>query len=79
MMICGPMLRFGISYDLFLEQGREFQKNYDAKKLDKFLGRYHQRGPHTSVPDLARFEIIKWVESGEYAEVMKINRIESFP
>jgi Zn-dependent protease with chaperone function len=72
MKLAGGTFASRISYDLFLEQGREFQKNYDAKKLDKFWADIINAGLTHPFPIWRVSEIIKWVESGEYAEVMKI-------
>src|SRR5580765_1659085 len=36
MKLAGGTFASKIDYDLFLEQGREFKKNYDSKRLDKF-------------------------------------------
>ena len=72
MKLAGGTFASRISYDLFLEQGREFQKNYDAKKLDKFWADIISAGLSHPFPIWRVSEVIKWVESGEYAEVMKI-------
>ena len=72
MKLAGGTFASRIDYELFLEQGREFQKNYDAKKLDKFWADIINAGLTHPVPIWRVSEIIKWVESGEYAEVMKI-------
>ena len=72
MKLAGGTFASRISYDLFLEQGREFQKNYDAKKLDKFWADIINAGLTHPFPIWRVSEVIKWVESGEYAEVMKI-------
>jgi hypothetical protein len=72
MKLAGGTFASRISYDLFLEQGREFQKNYDAKKLDKFWADIITAGLSHPFPIWRVSEVIKWVETGEYAEVMKI-------
>jgi Zn-dependent protease with chaperone function len=72
MKLAGGTFASRIDYELFLEQGREFQKNYDAKKLDKFWADIINAGLTHPFPIWRVSEIIKWVESGEYAEVMKI-------
>src|SRR5687768_256258 len=72
MKLAGGTFASRMSYDLFLEQGREFQKNYDAKKLDKFWADIINAGLTHPFPIWRVSEVIKWVESGEYAEVMKI-------
>ncbi len=72
MKLAGGTFASKIDYDLFLEQGREFQKNYDAKKLDKFWADIINAGMSHPFPIWRISEIMKWVESGEYNEVLKI-------
>ena len=73
MKLAGGTFASKIDYDLFLEQGREFQKNYDEKKLDKFWADIINAGLSHPFPIWRVSEILKWVEGGEYAEVMKNN------
>ncbi len=73
MKLAGGTFASKIDYDLFLEQGREFQKNYDEKKLDKFWADILNAGLSHPFPIWRVSEILKWVEGGEYAEVMKNN------
>jgi Zn-dependent protease with chaperone function len=73
MKLAGGTFASKIDYDQFLEQGREFQKNYDEKKLDKFWADIINAGLSHPFPIWRVSEIIKWVESGEYDEVMKKN------
>ena len=73
MKLAGGTFAAKIDYDQFLEQGREFQKNYDEKKLDKFWADIINAGLSHPFPIWRVSEIIKWVESGEYDEVMKKN------
>jgi Zn-dependent protease with chaperone function len=73
MKLAGGTFASKIDYDEFLEQGREFQKNYDAKKLDKFWADIINAGLSHPFPIWRVSEILKWVESGEYEEVMKKN------
>ena len=73
MKLAGGTFASKIDYDLFLEQGREFQKNYDEKKLDKFWADIINAGLSHPFPIWRVSEIIKWVEGGEYDEVMKNN------
>ena len=73
MKLAGGTFASKIDYDLFLEQGREFQKNYDEKKLDKFWADIINAGLSHPFPIWRVSEIIKWVEGGEYEEVMKNN------
>ena len=73
MKLAGGTLASKIDYDQFLEQGREFQKNYDEKKLDKFWADIINAGLSHPFPIWRVSEVIKWVESGEYEKVMKEN------
>ena len=73
MKLAGGTFASKIDYDLFLEQGREFQKNYDEKKLDKFWADIINAGLSHPFPIWRVSEILKWVEDGEYEEVMKKN------
>jgi len=73
MKLAGGTFASKIDYDQFLEQGREFQKNYDEKKLDKFWADILNAGLSHPFPIWRVSEILKWVESGEYEEVMKNN------
>jgi Zn-dependent protease with chaperone function len=71
MKLCGGTFASKIDYDLFLEQAREFQKNYDEKKLDKFWADILNAGLSHPFPIWRVSEILKWVEDGQYAELMK--------
>lgn len=73
MKLAGGTFASKIDYELFLEQGREFQKNYDESALDKFWADIINAGLSHPFPIWRVSEIIKWTESGEYAEVMKKN------
>ena len=73
MKLAGGTFASKIDYELFLEQGREFQKNYDEKKLDKFWADILNAGLSHPFPIWRVSEILKWVEEGEYEEVMKNN------
>ncbi len=71
MKLAGGTLASKIDYDLFLDQAREFQKNYDEKKLDKFWADIINAGLSHPFPIWRVSEILKWVESGQYADLMK--------
>jgi len=73
MKLAGGTFASKIDYELFLEQGREFQKNYDDSALDKFWADIINAGLSHPFPIWRVSEIIKWTESGEYSEVMKKN------
>lgn len=71
MKLAGGTFASKIDYDLFLDQAREFQKNYDDSKLDKFWADIINAGLSHPFPIWRVSEILKWVESGEYSEVLK--------
>lgn len=71
MKLAGGTLASRIDYDLFLEQAREFQKNYDEKMLDKFWADIISAGLSHPFPIWRIAEVLQWVESGQYAELMK--------
>ena len=60
-----------IDYDLFLEQAREFHKNYDERKLDRFWADLLNAGLTHPFPIWRVSEILQWVDSGQYNELMK--------
>lgn len=71
MKLAGGTFASKINYELFLEQAREFQKNYDQSKLDKFWADIINAGLSHPFPIWRVSEILKWVESGEYDQVVK--------
>ena len=71
MKLCGGTMASKIDYDLFLEQARTFEKNYDEKFLDKFWADILTSGLSHPFPVWRVSEILKWVEDGEYADLMK--------
>ncbi|MDQ3798018.1 MAG: M48 family metallopeptidase [Acidobacteriota bacterium] len=71
MKLCGGTFASKIDYELFLEQAKEFQKNYDEKALDRFWADLINAGLSHPFPIWRVAEILKWVEEGEYAEVME--------
>ncbi len=73
MKLAGGTFASKIDYEQFLDQAREFQKNYDEKKLDKFWADIINAGLSHPFPIWRVSEILKWVESGEYADVLKKN------
>ena len=70
MKLAGGTFASRIDYDLFLEQGREFQKNYDEKALDKFWANVVNAGLTHPLPVWRVAEILTWVDSGQYADLM---------
>ncbi len=73
MKLAGGTFASRIDYDQFLEQAREFQKTYDEKWLDKFWADIINAGLSHPFPIWRVSEILKWVEDGEYEEVLKKN------
>lgn len=71
MKLAGGTFASKIDYDLFLEQARDFQKNYDANKLDKFWADIINAGLSHPFPIWRVSEILKWVDSGEYEKVLQ--------
>ena len=70
MKLAGGTSASKIDYDLFLEQGREFQKNYDEKFLDRFWANIINSGLTHPLPVWRVSEILVWVDSGQYADLM---------
>lgn len=70
MKLAGGTFASKIDYELFLEQGREFRKNYDTNKLDKFWADIMNAGLSHPFPIWRVAEVLEWVESGQYAELM---------
>ncbi len=71
MKLAGGTMASKIDYDEFLAQGKEFQKNYDEKMLDKFWANILNAGMTHPFPVWRVSEILEWVESGDYDELMK--------
>jgi Zn-dependent protease with chaperone function len=71
MKLAGGTFASKVDYELFLEQGRDFQKNYDEKALDRFWADIITAGLSHPFPVWRVSEILKWVESGEYKALME--------
>jgi Zn-dependent protease with chaperone function len=71
MKLAGGTFASKIDYDLFLDQGREFKKNYDEKRLDRFWADVMNAGLSHPFPIWRVAEVIEWVETGQYEELMK--------
>jgi Zn-dependent protease with chaperone function len=71
MKLAGGTFASHVDYDLFLEQGRDFQKNYDEKALDRFWADIITAGLSHPFPVWRVSEILKWVESGEYQTLLR--------
>ncbi len=70
MKLAGGTFASKVDYELFLEQGRDFQKNYDEKALDRFWADIITAGLSHPFPVWRVSEVLKWVESGEYQMLM---------
>ncbi|HLE63814.1 MAG TPA: M48 family metallopeptidase [Pyrinomonadaceae bacterium] len=66
MKLAGGTYASRIDYEQFLEQARDFQKNYDEKALDRFWADVITSGLSHPFPVWRVSEILQWVESGEY-------------
>ena len=73
MKLAGGTFASRIDYDLFLEQGRQFQQDCDEKGLDKFWANAVNAGLTHPLPIWRVAEVIEWVESGEYETLMENN------
>lgn len=66
MKLAGGTYASRIDYEQFLQQARDFQKNYDEKALDRFWADVITSGLSHPFPVWRISEILQWVESGEY-------------
>lgn len=71
MKLAGGTFASKIDYELFLEQGREFKKNYDASRLDRFWADVMNSGLSHPFPIWRVAEILEWVETGQYQTLME--------
>ena len=70
MKLCGGTFASKVDYEQFLQQARDFQKNYDERALDRFWADIIASGLTHPFPVWRVSEILKWVESGEYGRLM---------
>jgi Zn-dependent protease with chaperone function len=70
MKLCGGTFASRVDYEQFLEQGRDFKKNYDEKALDRFWADIINAGLTHPFPVWRVAEIMSWVESGDYARLI---------
>jgi Zn-dependent protease with chaperone function len=70
MKLCGGTFASKVDYEQFLQQARDFQKTYDEKALDRFWADIITSGLSHPFPVWRVSEILKWVESGDYARVL---------
>lgn len=71
MKLAGGTFASKIDYDLFLEQGRVFKKDYDEKMLDRFWADTMNAGLSHPFPIWRVAEIIEWADSEEHSEIMQ--------
>jgi Zn-dependent protease with chaperone function len=71
MKLAGGTFASKIDYDLFLEQGREFKKQYDESRLDRFWADVMNSGLSHPFPIWRVAEILEWVETGQYEQLME--------
>ncbi|MEP6923349.1 MAG: M48 family metallopeptidase [Pyrinomonadaceae bacterium] len=70
MKLCGGTFATKVDYEQFLLQARDFQKNYDEKKLDRFWADILSSGMSHPFPVWRVSEILKWVEEGDYQKLI---------
>jgi Zn-dependent protease with chaperone function len=70
MKLSGGTFASKIDYEEFLEQGREFKKTCDDSALDKFWATIINAGQTHPFPIWRVGEILDWVETGQYQELM---------
>jgi Zn-dependent protease with chaperone function len=70
MKLCGGTFASKLDYEQFLQQARDFQKNYDEKALDRFWADIISSGLSHPFPVWRVSEILKWVESGDYGRLI---------
>jgi len=71
MKLAGGTFASKMDYEQFLEQGREFQKHCDENQLDNFWANIINAGQTHPFPIWRVAEILRWVDSGQYGELMK--------
>jgi Zn-dependent protease with chaperone function len=71
MKLAGGSFASKMDYEQFLEQGREFKKHCDENNLDNFWANIINAGQTHPFPVWRVSEILKWVDSGEYDNLMK--------
>jgi Zn-dependent protease with chaperone function len=70
MKLAGGTFASKIDYELFLEQGREFKKNYDEKALDRFWADTMNAGLSHPFPIWRVAEALEWADGEEYANLL---------
>lgn len=70
MKLAGGTFASRIDYNQFLAQARDFQKNYDEKALDRFWADVITSGMSHPFPVWRVSEILQWVETGQYRQLI---------
>src|SRR6267378_3970376 len=70
MKMAGGTFASKVDYEQFLVQARDFKKTYDEKALDRFWADVVTSGLSHPFPVWRVSEILQWVESGEYKQLM---------
>lgn len=70
MKLCGGTFASKVDYEQFLQQAREFEKNYDEKALDRFWADILSSGMSHPFPVWRVSEILKWVDGGDYQKLI---------
>ncbi len=70
MKLCGGTFASKVDYQEFLQQARDFQKNYDESVLDRFWADVISSNLTHPFPIWRVSEILKWVEGGEYERLL---------
>ena len=71
MKLAGGTFASKVDYQQFLAQARDFEKNYDEKALDRFWADIITASMSHPFPVWRVSEILKWVEVGEYKNLME--------
>jgi Zn-dependent protease with chaperone function len=71
MKLCGGTFASKVDYDQFLRQARDFQDNYNEKALDRFWADIISAGMTHPFPVWRVSEILRWVDSGEYGQLLE--------
>jgi len=70
MKLAGGNLAAKVNYEEFINQARQFQKNYEEKWLDKIWTMIAAGGMSHPFPVWRVSEILEWVDEGGYKKVM---------
>ncbi|HEY9284972.1 MAG TPA: M48 family metallopeptidase [Pyrinomonadaceae bacterium] len=71
MKLCGGTFASKVDYEQFLVQARDFQKDYDDKALDRFWADIITSGLSHPFPVWRTSEILQWVETDQYRDLIE--------